>query len=624
MNWTGGRLSRHSGKGTNNKQKEHYLRAQQRIRAEKKGKSPTRWTILNHVVEEGSTSRWDRTLQLQVNERFQTGHGRESDKPWRPYYRPPSTECHMDTKPHLGKGSYDAILLPSRGAKRQRVGSPTIEANTAADRRRRLLNKDNWTGIVDIASPRTKFMTPKNDIDIGRRRKIKDGHKAVFGPRQMHIESPFMRRNRAYPSTAQNDLLPHIDRTEVKISIGDRIIRPGLSSGTNISRDNGHSSLDLSRKQYPESFSSEVMLLDQDASTPQRTYTHANRRTYLSSGLPGSTAKAVLGRFTNDPHPNYRFCNDSDIGFLAPSAVPNSSRHASTSASTPSRSILQPIPWSSKVSSLLRSSSSEIAETTAGQYGESKPYVPVSQTSDHETWKTWVENFHVDSDGCSVNLEPSDNLKNVVVGNNSNNAFHTETNSIMRTKGVSLVYAKMEAGALSSIPTSSEKMFHGRSRLYSNQPFEKPNEDENYTYLHRSNHVSGKTTAKQSHASIPFVYPNAKQSQTERLGQALVGNSDELWLKFVFGSEGEENYVESADTKFHNSQNTGQDYICGRVEPLTKKPDGSWSGNEVIATAERDMLYDYSSFTPGPYSGDYGDSSEKDMGAQRGNRETFC
>jgi hypothetical protein len=52
--------------------------------------------------------------------------------------------------------------------------------------------------------------------------------------------------------------------------------------------------------------------------------------------------------------------------------------------------IKHPIPRSSKVSSILNSGSSEIANSTAAQVGKVKPVVPSSQVLDNETWETWM------------------------------------------------------------------------------------------------------------------------------------------------------------------------------------------------------------------------------------------
>jgi hypothetical protein len=65
-----------------------------------------------------------------------------------------------------------------------------------------------------------------------------------------------------------------------------------------------------------------------------------------------------------------------------------------TFASISPGSIKQPIPRSSKVSSILRSSSTEIAYSTVAQVGKIKAVVPSSQVLDNEIWETWMASLY--------------------------------------------------------------------------------------------------------------------------------------------------------------------------------------------------------------------------------------
>jgi hypothetical protein len=334
---------------------------------------------------------------------------------------------------------------PPQEAKRQREDSVVIseaeilpgegEGDSLSEKRRKILRKGDWVGMSIQRPLQLAFASPRKEKNIGRRRNIRDGHRARYSSNQLHITSPFPTRRRLLANQSSSQEGPQRrepPRTDVRISIGGRVVPPGVSSSS-AGRRVGSRSTTLCRRSLTTS--SDVMLLDTKALvthvSPRMATSNSaapmkySVRGYRSDNPDSSPADASLGQEVEQG--NHIPCEAEDVrnGWPAEASealsefqkkdqevasyegnfesnsescitgrTPKSTKETIQSGrlifSSSTASIHQPAPRSLKVSSLLRSSSSDIAESTMAQVGKDKPIVPSSQVLENEIWETWI------------------------------------------------------------------------------------------------------------------------------------------------------------------------------------------------------------------------------------------
>jgi len=318
MNWTGGRLQRHSS--TNRKstaqhlQKAHFARVQQNLRngslANKQ--SPAKFSVFG--IDIRNRDRLEQYLSPAIqSSRFSGDNGpqrrQSSLNPAQVPSRPPSDRhasqsqdrrvrrpqrpvpVKRDPSQALDDDLYSATP-PPRPVKRKH-GITDTESDIASVSQdlqqqketmsdiKRLLRKGDWVGVTIQKPLELVYGSVKDREDIGRRRKVKQDQRARYRSAHSYIESPFPARNRSH---AYNDRrMEHMERSQpiapdVRISIGGRTVPPGVSSSTGKRRGPSTGGRRSSR-----AVSSEVLLLDSESSRGVFDNRHTKER-YAESG----------------------------------------------------------------------------------------------------------------------------------------------------------------------------------------------------------------------------------------------------------------------------------------------------------------------------------------------------
>jgi len=523
MNWTGGRLQRHSGPADTAlaRQKQHFARVKANLLNGKKG-TPKKGTLTDGREEEihRSSPRWSAARLAEIerlqksdtedfqhdrvdkheskdvqrsSRRKQIGDGRKAlhgiASNGRQYDSGGDRHKHLQHSPRLSSKSsrkypssyfgdpsnlvlsaqikkepapdddlYNATPPPfpekREREESERLSNPENHNETEAEqsissKKRKLMLKADWVGVGFQRPPRVAFVPPRNQDNVAKRRKITDGHQARYGTKQAVIGSPFVKKRRqalaeqlsSQPSPKQTPA-----RNDVRISIGGRVVPPGISSSSVHSRRHGNQHTLLSDR--PHTRSSDVMLLDNEPMNNCGVNSHrllttevvryydddGNYSLYQHPGIPahyhpdlvtssraGSRSigsqgnrsrdaegiqqskyiqdsaqeRNILprGRRHTEPDPQsdetyssrgLRRIRSEDVNLKRPRSGPSTPVYSS------SVSLHHPKPQSSRVSSILRSESADIVGSTLAQVGREKPVVPNSQILDNEIWESWL------------------------------------------------------------------------------------------------------------------------------------------------------------------------------------------------------------------------------------------
>jgi hypothetical protein len=321
-----------------------------------------------------------------------------------------------------------------------------------SEKRRKILRKGDWVGVGIQRPLQLAFASLRKEENIGRRRKITDGNRARYSSKQLHITSPFPTKRRLLAKQLLANRSPSQEgprnrenpRTDVRISIGGRVVPPGVSSSSAPRRMGSHSTTAHRRSQTT---SPDVMLLDTNAwfaqASPRIVTSNVADIGYsmcahqLDSQDRSSTDASLTHRVVQGDHISYEaeaikngwasvfsettselqekdqesvshqdnFESDHSTG--RPQAPRNNDTLPGRLVfSSSTASIHHPAPRSSRVSVLLRSASSDIAESTIAHVGKDKPAVPNSQILENEIWETWIapeQNHDRSSDYLNIN-----------------------------------------------------------------------------------------------------------------------------------------------------------------------------------------------------------------------------
>ncbi|KAL2071427.1 hypothetical protein VTL71DRAFT_12662 [Oculimacula yallundae] len=299
MNWTEGRLQRHSTTNSKNsaaqRQKQHFARAQQRLRTGGivQKSSPMKFSVFGIDIRD--RDRLDQKVSPMQYSSSMNGdnptQGSRADFATTPHLPPPNTRVKASNRSHEHKSRrphqppikrdpsqvpeddlYSATPLP-RPVKRKRddllsesdmVIAPRREdEESLSDIKKRLLRRGDWVGVTLQKPLQLAFNSVKNDNDIGRRRTVTNGQKAKYTSAPTHIVSPFAAKTRPLEryDNVRQPFRAHPSIPDVRISIGGRTVPPGVSSS--IGQHRGPSA---SEKRSPRVVSSEVLLLDRESS----------------------------------------------------------------------------------------------------------------------------------------------------------------------------------------------------------------------------------------------------------------------------------------------------------------------------------------------------------------------
>lgn len=474
MNWTGGRLQRHSGKSIRggaltSRQKEHFAKVKANLRSGGQRNIPAKWSIFDKTTANQSQrqplgsyanpGRKQEHLCTSTGERKESEVQREyweererHDQPSEPVSHRTESQKHAktcSTPIELGRTSpiYDEDLYnatpPPLRIKRERAASPELQdvpqihesrepkGESFEQKRRKLLNKADWVGLSIRRLPKLKFNPPKHDEDIGRRRKVIDGHRARYSTYQTRISSPFAPRKVQTLEMEGGHMRAGRAKSGVRISIGGRVVPPGFSSSSRPSK--------LVRQSTPRMMhtisSSDEMLLDDEYITVDRDFLNSDRfvsafgaNPHCSGGLQDDrmSISPSIDKNARGTYEDQRRLNDSGRQPLKATSTNEILLQSSSNASSLSHRsetsvcrMQQPKPMRPAKHGVLHLSSPKCTSSVLAQVGGVRSVVPEDQAMDNEIWKTWIErptqsidyDNHVDQDkrnsrGRKISISP--------------------------------------------------------------------------------------------------------------------------------------------------------------------------------------------------------------------------
>ncbi|TGO52932.1 hypothetical protein BOTNAR_0309g00150 [Botryotinia narcissicola] len=468
MNWTGGRLQRHSGKSSRGssggaltkRQKEHFAKVKANLRTGSQKNVTTKWTIFDNIVVEqphrqllenhiGSlnnseySARQERGRNEVEREHFPDLYKHKDLKSTplckEPQYKQKSNrsssfelvqrssiaddDLYNATPPPLRIEREHAASSELRDAPRNYEAREAIE-QSMEERRRNLLNQKDWVGLNIHHLPKLKFNQPRHYGDIGRRRKVKGGHRARYRKLQTRISSPFAVRNTQMRKQQEAGYIEGgLPKNDVRISIGGRIVPPGIISScwsTNVVRQ-------PSPRMKHRILSSDDMLLDDEYTMENQEDLNSDRILSIFEAringneeddnwtriIPPSGGPDIYGTCINrEKHPNTR--REPLFDIVNRNVIPNEfGCKASPFSRTAVRSICdtrmkQPMPIRPTQHPVLQLSSPECNSSVLAQVGGLRSVVSEDQLMDHEMWKAWIppsredtehKNYYDEGDG---------------------------------------------------------------------------------------------------------------------------------------------------------------------------------------------------------------------------------
>ncbi len=484
-----------ASKGASARQKAHFARVQQNLRnGAAKKKSPAKWSIFDTIVEEREKERRESSVRQASQEKSrERSESLQSQYDTQAHKRSPVKQEPSRTTSQAYKLSGDFQRLPTAievtpeparipdddlyNATPPRkpasirteyipvLATENFEAQDElmAEKRRRILRKGDWVGVTMQRPLGFSFASPSREENIGKRRKLSDGHRARYESRQSHVSSPFTRQERYVTIPSFEERQPRrLDskRANVKISIGGKVVPPGISSSSVSQSCRLRSLSEVTHiSNTSREASSEVMLLGTGSTPARRSHIFNVKRAQVTShGLAhcaNSKLEDLAARSFGFVSENqevghveqpYNFENykgrtpvdsldDLEYGdelvIEAKSGKPgggpvtsggarfpidaemtsglatgfNPKVYPEYSISSSSVSLRHPIPQSSKSfilqRNLIRSGSSEFANSTAAQVGKIYPVVSSSEMEHDEAWRTWFGS--VDNKGRQQN-----------------------------------------------------------------------------------------------------------------------------------------------------------------------------------------------------------------------------
>ncbi|KUJ18172.1 uncharacterized protein LY89DRAFT_668355 [Mollisia scopiformis] len=623
MNWTGGRLQRSTAaSGVKHQQKQHFAKVAQNLRSGSKFKSPVKWSVFDliaedrergqrespaahqvhvtsnreqsrllaqhhtglypnaHVAGKRESSKTNTSSAYRVNSHISRTNNRIKPSPVPVPARVPDDDLYNATPPPP----------PPRNIKQQREESvplseidsfvePKQEQESVFEKRRRVLRRGDWVGVGIQKPLQIAFASPRDEENIGRRRKIPTGgHRARYETKQTHITSPFPQRARCPANIAPSAWAKQLrqieaEKADVRISIGGKVVPPGLSSSS-APRTAIHN--------RSQATPSDVMLLDDDVfqgkekelpSNVVHNYIHFSRENSQNTYQAPEIAQMQIGLPSDDYQiqqhledfqswagisPNDDFDRDSfdeellrepdttpfRVQELAEPVDPHNGMHPGQVVfSSSSTSIHHPKPQSSRVSVLIRSDSSESAQSTKAQVGKRREAVPSSQVDENKLWESWIAPLYQES-------------------SQDTNGFGDERyrTNVSISPGISVLLPRRPfeahpAGQNEDISdsVSPENQEGTEEPLFERAEVQSSTNGDQHT---SEDYESSRLLEHQTTDAEAESYPTSRKSsrQTEKptaVVESKEKDADESWRKFVFGSS-------SSDTPEEHGSKTRQ------------------------------------------------------------------
>jgi len=443
---------------------------------------------------------------------------------------------------------YSATPIPrARGQNKDvaiKEGSVGHLEASVSGKRRRILARGDWVGITVQQLPRATFNIPKHDEAVGRRRKLTDDHRARYNTKREILSPPFVRKKRPNNFDTGRQRNESHGRGDVRISVGCKVVPAGFSSSSAPSRSLEHPHL----TGYSRKPSSDVMLLDnEEALAGQYTGVHVGSDGQFS--ILQSSSSAEIQEPSSGDQAGYRSSrhqHSPNISDRYGGHHISSSQSGAASNDEPpqpifsssSASIQHPIPLGSKLSLLLRSSSSDIADSTIARVGKAKPLVPSSQVLDNEIWETWISPFldekqnatRVDVYSSERQLSISPGVSNALISKNGGGRVpsrHSDATAHSDTMD------SMEVQQVVSQTNSSQEASMNKPTKADQVSRQEP--------IHEVLNFTARPIKKVSNDLPPISVPERRP----RPGLApkkpsKAPDPDEIWKKFVFGGYSDE------------------------------------------------------------------------------------
>ncbi|TGO20416.1 hypothetical protein BPAE_0297g00050 [Botrytis paeoniae] len=450
MNWTGGRLQRHSGKSSRGggggaltkRQKEHFAKVKANLRTGSQKNITAKWTIFHNIVVEqphrqSFGNHIDSVKNSECSSRQERGRNEVEREHFTDLYKyndlTPIPLCRELQDKHTDNRSssvdivqrssiadddlYNATPPPLR-IKREHVASSELrddpqkyEAREAIERsmeerRRNLLNQKDWVGLNIHHLPKLKFNQPRHDEYIGRRRRVKGGHRARYRKLQTRISSPFATRNTQMREQQEAGYMEgRPPRNGVRISIGGRVVPPGISSSSRPTKVIRQST---PRMKY-RALSSDDMLLDDEYIVEDQEDLNSDRFLSIFEArihgngeddnstriIPSSRDPGNHGTYRNQENlPNTR--REPLLNIISRNEISNEfGGKTSPLSCTAVRSICdtrmkQPVPIHPAQHPVLHLSSPKCNSSVLAQVGGLRSVVSEDQLMDNEMWKEWM------------------------------------------------------------------------------------------------------------------------------------------------------------------------------------------------------------------------------------------
>jgi hypothetical protein len=574
MNWTGGRLQRHSttSRGTTARQKQHFAQIQKNLGSRRK------LFTTSHAIKDIG-----RLTRNALGMGSITSHSVHKDHP---QFR----KAHEDIPSLLTRHNVRQLSVPNRAKEISPIAigrnasptyanrhdaipppSPKVDLELAkssskfehtrsldeslSEKRRRLLERDDWLGVNIQARVGVKFVASEI-TNVGKRRNVSSGHRAHYQSKEKHILSPFVSKRRRLTSPGNADIMTLHDKSNVRITLGGKTILPGIGSSSIATREDIQTTKTHTRSITE---SSDIMLLDDGnrlklgASVDQRQDSLIpDCRSSYASTMYQETKVFECGYRELLKHPPRVFSGSEpqqkrhkDMGNLAVSSNPQEESHSSSEYLHPRRYfndegeevfsseitfIEQPVPKSFKIPCLLRSHSSELYHNNLSQLGDTAPLLSKSCILEDEVWPT-----------CVTQMSPG--IQKCVIG------IYERTHHLGRETSIS--------SGISNIPTNHEddEMQLSSSDESQSYPLEFPKHDkgqppvslEDLGTQDSCTQPEGSqekllglcinpTDSNTSYFPSQKVIPAEVMSSRHRMTQNIQESADEIWRKFVFPS----------------------------------------------------------------------------------------
>lgn len=556
MNWTGGRLQRHSAGNRNavaQRQKQHFSKIQQKLRGPRK-ESPIKFSIFDHVVENRERVRGSPAVESAVPQHRETSQpaprrqgslinvSQTSHIP-----QPSNTKGSRDQDPapvqrppsRVSEGNiYDATPPPASRVKARKLQSalPKIDPGcyemkeeSMSAKRRRLLRKRDWVGTSIQKPVGIKFAPAALEDNVGRRRKITDGHRAIYRSRQTHILSPFADKRRWVLSPIRGNVAE--SRADVRIFIGGKVVPPGISSSS-IGKSRSRSVVNHQRSHTSHTESSDVMLLD-DAGVAE---IEADRRRHSKRGHRSRTC----------PERPLTPYNGVHLAQITSTQSISDSMPSSTQQSRFSfRSGEFEHPRPQRISTLPNLSPGA-SDSIIAQVGVRKPVIEPSQMLQNDIWASWIA--------------PTSEHDERMVHENTLGA-QTQSERVSISPGISTAFHNQQPneGISEDLDTSEEE--HSNAA----EPSQRFGSEASYLSAFRTQHPDDEIreevendrpgviveTFKRKSPFNPFRFIAAAASKvaaTKSVSKARPEvDEDATWRKFVFGGSSEDRPEDNLD-----------------------------------------------------------------------------